>query len=78
MVGVYKFEFYDRDPRWAWYALDGHHLAQIDMYFYERFKPDWFHLDGGVPRTGRNYRVEEIYSILVHKSTGNRYRIRAD
>ncbi len=78
--GVYKFEFYGRDPRWAWYALDGHQLAQIDMYFYKHFKPDWFHLDEGVPKSGRDYKVEERGRelFLVHKPTGNRYRIRAN
>ncbi len=78
--GVYKFEFYGRDPRWAWYALDGRQLAQIDMHFYESFKPDWFHLDEGVPRSGRDYRIEEVNGefFLVHKSTGERYRIKAN
>jgi len=78
--GVYKFEFYGRDPRWAWYALEGCQLAQIDMYFYENFKPDWFHLDEGVPRSGRDYKIEEIGGelFLTHKFTGERYRIRAD
>ncbi len=70
--GVYKFEFYGRDPRWAWHALDGHQLAKIDVNFYEHFKPDWFHLDGGVPRSGKNYRIEERDGrlFLVHKRTG--------
>lgn len=78
--GVYKFEFYGRDPRWAWYALDGHQLAQIDIHFYESFKPDWFHLDEGVPRSGRDYKIEEVNGefFLVHKSTGERYRIKAN
>lgn len=78
--GVYKFELYGRDPRWAWYALDGHQLAQIDMYFYESFKPDWFHLDEGVPRSGRDYKIEEVNGefFLVHKLTGERYRIKAN
>lgn len=78
--GVYKFEFYGRDPRWAWYALESRQLAQIDMHFYESFKPDWFHLDEGVPNSGQNYRVEEMDGelFLIHKLTGERYRIKAD
>nr|MDO8135080.1 uroporphyrinogen decarboxylase family protein [Candidatus Njordarchaeum guaymaensis] len=70
--GVYKFESYCRDPRWAWHALDGQELAKIDANFYEHFKPDWFHLDGGVPRSGKNYRVEDKNGrlFLVEKRTG--------
>jgi len=78
--GVYKFEFFGRDPRWAWHALDGNQLAKIDMSFYEYFKPDWFHLDGGVPKSGRNYRVEEKNGrlFLVEKPTGLKREILPD
>lgn len=78
--GVYKFEFYGRDPRWAWHALDGGKLAKIDMNFYEHFKPDWFHLDGGVHRSGKNYRVEEKNGrlFLVEKRTGAKREILPD
>ncbi|MEM1990579.1 MAG: uroporphyrinogen decarboxylase family protein [Candidatus Bathyarchaeia archaeon] len=78
--GVYKFEFYGRDPRWAWYALDGCQLAKIDINFYEHFKPDWFHLDGGVARNGENYQIEEKDGqlFLVHKLTGVKREIFAD
>jgi len=78
--GVYKFEFFGRDPRWAWHALDGFHLAKIDINFYEHFKPDWFHLDGGVPRSGKNYRVEEKNGrlFLLEKRTGLKREILSD
>jgi hypothetical protein len=28
-------------------ALEGEALARVDMQFYERFRPDWFHLGAG-------------------------------
>jgi len=78
--GIYKFEFYGRDPRWAWHGLDGHQLAKIDMNFYEHFKPDWFHLDGGVPRSGKDYQIEEKNGrlFLVDKQRRVKREILAD
>ncbi|MDH7482856.1 MAG: uroporphyrinogen decarboxylase family protein [Armatimonadota bacterium] len=41
--GDYKVEFSGYHPKFQYY-LGGSELAEIEMKFYERFQPDWFHL----------------------------------
>jgi uroporphyrinogen-III decarboxylase len=47
--GNYKYEIAGRDymlDRWT----DGESMVPVYRAFYERFRPDWFHLSGGYPR----------------------------
>lgn len=63
--GLYKFEFagflkgYDREAE-AW-GLNGQELADIDICFYEAFKPDMFHLTTGASR------IEESEAVRKEK-----------
>ena len=54
--GSYKYEVQGLDPhRDCW--RDGEGLAPVYAGFYERFRPDWFHLAIGTPRWFRDARV---------------------
>ena len=55
--GSYKYEVQGLDPhRDCW--RDGEGLAPVYTGFYERFRPDWFHLAIGTPRWFRDARIE--------------------
>lgn len=68
--GLYKFQFgglisgYEGE-RDAWY-LQGKDLAEYDFKFYEKFKPDMFHLTTGRHSKGNLYMTEE-YKELKYK-----------
>jgi uroporphyrinogen-III decarboxylase len=68
--GVYKLElaglgttFEETDAL----ALQGEALAQVDMQFFERFRPDWFHLGvgGGGLRLPSRLRSAEFQAACV-------------
>jgi uroporphyrinogen-III decarboxylase len=47
--GIYKYEALGLDyKRDAW--KDGQQLSEVYIKFYEKFKPDWFHLHIGTPK----------------------------
>jgi hypothetical protein len=54
--GSYKYEVQGLDPRRDCWR-DGEGLAPVYAGFYERFRPDWFHLAIGTPRWFRDSRV---------------------
>ncbi len=60
--GNYKFEIAGKD-----YMLDGWTDAQgmLPIYrtFFERFRPDWFHLSGGYPRLRGGYPSRDYRGI---------------
>ncbi len=81
--GNYKFESAGRDymlDRWT----DGPGMLPVYRAFYERFKPDWFHLSGGYPRfrgayPSRDYRaIREGGRMFLIAPDGNRDEILAD
>ncbi len=55
--GSYKYEVQGLDPRRDCWR-DGEGLAPVYAGFYERFRPDWFHLAIGTPRWFRDARIE--------------------
>jgi uroporphyrinogen-III decarboxylase len=55
--GSYKYEVQGLDPRRDCWR-DGEGLAPVYAGFYERFRPDWFHLAIGTPRWFRGARIE--------------------
>ena len=56
--GTYKYEALGLDyTRAAW--QEGEKLAPVYAGFYEKFKPDWFHLHIGTPRYFRDCEVAE-------------------
>jgi uroporphyrinogen-III decarboxylase len=55
--GSYKYEVQGLDPRRDCWR-DGEGLAPVYERFYERFRPDWFHLAIGTPRWFRESRIE--------------------
>ena len=60
--GNYKFEIAGKD-----YMLDcwgdGQSMVPIYEAFYERFRPDWFHLSGGYPRMRRGFLSREFRAV---------------
>jgi uroporphyrinogen-III decarboxylase len=81
--GNYKFEISGKDhmlDRWG----DGESMVPIYRSFYERFRPDWFHLSGGYPRhrdgyPSRDYRaVREGERLWLIAPDGSRDEILAD
>jgi len=57
--GTYKFEVFGLNPDiYQWAGPET--LTCIYVNFYEKFKPDWFHLHGGTPREYSKYKVEEV------------------
>lgn len=81
--GNYKFEVAGKDymlDRWG----DGESMVLIYRSFYERFRPDWFHLSGGYPRwrggfRSRDYRaVREGGRMWLIAPNGSRDEILAD
>ena len=60
--GNFKFKVAGRDymlDRWT----DGEGMLAVYTAFYERFKPDWFHLSGGYPRRRGNYPSREYRAV---------------
>jgi hypothetical protein len=56
--GTYKYEALGLDPRRdAWKA--GGELAKVYVDFYEKFRPDWFHLHLGTPVYFENSEIVE-------------------
>ncbi|MGQ9616567.1 MAG: uroporphyrinogen decarboxylase family protein [Spirochaetota bacterium] len=56
--GIYKYEVTGRDyKKDAW--LDGTELSKVYIDFYQRFKPDWFHLHIGTPLYFRGSEIVE-------------------
>ncbi len=81
--GNYKFEISGKDymlDRWT----DGPSMVPVYTRFYERFRPDWFHLSGGYPRrrkgmAGRDYRgIREGERMYLVAPDGSREEILAD
>lgn len=81
--GNYKFEIAGRDhmlDRWG----DGASMVPVYRAFYERFRPDWFHLSGGYPRrrgafASSGYRgVREGERMYLVAPDGSRDEILAD
>ena len=85
--GNYKFEIAGKDymlDRWG----DGASMVPIYRAFYERFRPDWFHLSGGYPRLrngmpSRDYRAERVMTpsgerMFLIAPDGSRDEILAD
>ena len=71
--GVYKYEVTGLDPEIeAW--QEGKDLVPVYEAYFQKFKPDWFHLHIGTPRYFRNsivekqgnkaYQTQEIRSCL--------------
>ena len=64
--GIYKYEALGLDFRKdAW--QEGEKIADIYKKFYEKFKPDWFHLHIGTPYYFKNSKIikKENKSYLV-------------
>lgn len=60
--GNYKFEIAGKDYMLdCWTDAEG--MLPIYRAFYGRFKPDWFHLSGGYPRSRRGYPSREYRGI---------------
>ncbi|NPV07987.1 MAG: hypothetical protein HPY83_08500 [Anaerolineae bacterium] len=81
--GNYKFEVAGKDymlDRWG----DGASMVPVYTRFYERFRPDWFHLSGGYPRRrkghpSREYRgIREGERLYLVAPDGSRDEILAD
>jgi len=81
--GNYKFEIAGKDY-WLDCWTDGEGMLPIYRTFYERFRPDWFHLSGGYPRRrgrfpSRDYRgVREGEKMYLVAPDGTRDEILAD
>lgn len=77
--GVYKLDILGLDPR-LFPTLGGSRLAEIDINFYETFKPDLFHLGGGASRETRAQPIEEANGelYLVDQESGQRRRLLPD
>jgi uroporphyrinogen-III decarboxylase len=77
--GVYKLDILGMDPR-LFPTLGGKRLANIDVNFYETFRPDVFHLGGGADRETQGQSVvtegEDMY--LLDGATGRRRRLLDD
>ena len=56
--GAYKYEALGLDGRMAPWQ-DGAALAPVYVRFYEKFRPDWFHLHLGTPKYFRDAAVTE-------------------
>ncbi|MHB0858352.1 MAG: uroporphyrinogen decarboxylase family protein [Anaerolineae bacterium] len=81
--GNFKYEIAGREhmlDRWT----DGPSMVPVYRTFYERFRPDWFHLSGGYPHTrnglpSRDFRgVREGARMFLVAPDGSRDEILAD
>ncbi|MHB0875245.1 MAG: uroporphyrinogen decarboxylase family protein [Anaerolineae bacterium] len=77
--GVYKLDILGMDPR-LFPTLGGKRLADIDINFYETFKPDVFHLGGGADHEVQSQVVVRDGDDwhLLDETTGKRRRLLAD
>ena len=77
--GVYKLHIEGIGPK-LFPTLGGSRLAEIDINFYEKFKPDMFHLGAGASRNVRNRIIEETEQgmFLVDPESGERNRLKDD
>lgn len=81
--GNYKFEIAGKDYMLDCWA-DGYAMVPVYKAFFERFRPDWFHLSGGYPRmrgrhASRDYQgVREGERMYLVAPDGSRDEILAD
>jgi uroporphyrinogen-III decarboxylase len=77
--GVYKLQRMGLDPR-LFPTLGGSRLAEVDIHFYETFRPDMFHLGAGASRAIRACPIEQVGKdlFLVDTHTGERRRLLED
>jgi len=62
--GLYKYELFGLDEKKdAW--KDGNSISGVYIDFYEKFKPDWFHLHIGTPKYLKDSEIFKKLQILL-------------
>jgi len=81
--GDYKYEIADKNF-WTDCWTDGLSIVPIYAAFYERFRPDWFHLSGGYLRQRRGYPARDYHTerkgerLFLVAPDGHRDEVLAD